>query len=202
MDSQLTNEERKTLLAVARKGMETALQGGSYAPSTTNPRLEIRRGVFVTLKNHGELRGCLGRFDAAGIPLLQLVATMAAESATHDMRFHPVTASEIPEIDIQISILSPLRQIKDVREIVIGKHGLQIKGKTMTGAVRSGTLLPQVATEREWDVQTFLEATCTKAGLNTNAWKDPSTEICVYDAEVFGDLDYASPPYPFDEPVP
>ncbi|MEW6234675.1 MAG: AmmeMemoRadiSam system protein A [Candidatus Omnitrophota bacterium] len=194
-----SDADRKQLLRIARESIHAGLHNKAYSPETPSPPLTLERGVFVTLKHRGELRGCLGRFESDGIPLARLIAVMAMESARHDFRFSPVALVELPEIDIQISVLTPLEPVKDISEIVIGEHGLQIRGRAGGGMHRSGTLLPQVASEHRWDVTTFLNATCTKAGLPQNAWKDPQTEIFKYGAEVFGDLDFAQPPFHVDE---
>ncbi|MGC9326210.1 MAG: AmmeMemoRadiSam system protein B [Candidatus Hinthialibacter sp.] len=191
----LTHEDKRTLLAIARRSVYAVLRKESYEPYTDRPDLKIHTGAFVTLRNHGELRGCLGRFEAGDLPLEQLTAVLAAQSATHDIRFKPVALDEVPDIDIQISVLTPRRRVNDVREIEIGKHGLQIQGRSSFGIIRSGTLLPQVAVEQKWGVKEFLSATCVKAGLDADAWQDPHTEIWKYGALVFGDLDFNPPPY-------
>ncbi|MFB3785874.1 MAG: AmmeMemoRadiSam system protein B [bacterium] len=190
-----TPEERKILLDIARRGIWTFLNHQKYQPAVTDPRLLIKAGLFVTLKNQGELRGCLGRFDPDSQPLYRLVGEMAVQSASHDIRFRSVTLDELPMVDIQISVLSPRRSVKDIREIQIGRHGLQVQGRSRSGSFRAGTLLPQVATEQGWDVSTFLDATCVKAGLEAQAWKDPQIEIFLYEAIVFGDRDFGPPPY-------
>lgn len=190
-----TDEERRTLLRIARESIQAELSKSDYQPQSGMLKLKMEHGVFVTLKKHGQLRGCLGRFDPNGIPLENLVAIMAVESATHDYRFSPIQADELAEVDIQISVLTPLQRVNDVNEIIIGKHGLQVRGFTHTGIMRSGTLLPQVAKEHQWDVETFLKSTCQKAGLAPDAWKEKDTEIYIYSAEIFGDLDYGEPPF-------
>jgi AmmeMemoRadiSam system protein B/AmmeMemoRadiSam system protein A len=186
---RLSTSDRKELLALARQSIEKCVWNEPFTPHSDNPVLQAQCGMFVTIHNHGDLRGCLGRFDAGGLSLYDLAAVLAAESARNDMRFSPVHPEELPELDIQISVLTPLRQIRDINEIQIGSHGLQIRGRTMMGSLRSGTLLPQVATERNWDVPTFLKFTCQKAGLDSEAWKNPNTEIFIYGAIVFGELD-------------
>ncbi len=190
-----TLDERKTLLNIARRSIWASLNHQKYQPAVSDERLKIKAGLFVTLKNQGELRGCLGRFDPDNLPLFRLVGEMAVQSASHDTRFRPVSLDELPMVDIQISVLSPRRRVKEIQEIQIGRHGLQIQGRTCSGAFRAGTLLPQVATEQGWDVPTFLDATCVKAGLEPQAWKDPQIEIYLYEAIVFGDRDFGLPPY-------
>lgn len=193
--SGLNEDEKKTLLRIARESIAAAIQKQPYNPEVHHPPLGIERGVFVTLKKNGELRGCLGRFDSNGIKLHQLIATIAAESATHDMRFSPVTLDELSQVDIQISILSPLVPVNDIQEIEIGKHGLKIRGRNPFGVIRTGTLLPQVAIEHDWDVIEFLTKTCEKTGIESEAWRDAKTEIFKYEAFIFGDLNFGEPPY-------
>jgi MEMO1 family protein len=190
-----SQEDQRELLVLARDSIHAKLCGQAMNRQSSNPAFQIERGLFVTLHNNGELRGCLGRFEGGGLHVDQLVCDLAVQSAQYDSRFAPVTLEELPHIDIQISVLTPLQQVKDVREIIIGRHGLQIKGRTAGGRLASGTLLPQVASERNWDVNTFLESTCTKAGLPPHAWKEQDTQIYKYGAEIFGDLDFAPPPY-------
>jgi AmmeMemoRadiSam system protein A len=141
----------------------------------------MEAGAFVSLHKRGKLRGCIGRFEAEG-PLFETVDTMARAASINDFRFSRVTPDEVNDIDIEISVLSPLRRIDDVSEIEVGRHGLYI----IRGSSR-GTLLPQVASERGWDTDMFLEQTCVKAGLDRDAWKDEGTEIYTYEALVFGE---------------
>lgn len=191
----LTLDDQRALLAIARNSIAAYLNDRDYDVRSTSDALETQCGVFVTLKKKGELRGCLGRFDSGGNPLYRLVSIMAVESASHDTRFVPVTRDESSWLDIQISVLTPLERVNDISEIEVGKHGLQIKGKSAMGFQRSGTLLPQVATEQGWNVTAFLKATCVKAGLDPDTWKDSKTQIFKYGAIVFGDLDFGPPPY-------
>ena len=138
-------------------------------------------GAFVTLKKQGRLRGCIGLIEGKK-PLYETVEEMAQTAAFKDPRFRPVKEDEFKELDIEISALTPLRQIEDVNEIEVGRHGIYIvKG------FHSGLLLPQVATEYNWDRNTFLRETCVKAGLPLNAWKDKGTKIFIFSASVFGE---------------
>ncbi len=191
----LSQEDKKTLLNIARQSIYSTLNKESYEPEVDNPSLKEKCGVFVTLKNTEELRGCLGRFDPGDLTLDHLISVMASQSATHDIRFKPIKLEELEQLDIQISVLTPLERVNHISEIEIGKHGLQINGRNSIGAMRSGTLLPQVATEQNWDVDAFLNATCVKAGLDTGCLNDADIEIWKYSAVIFGDLDYGSPPY-------
>ena len=137
------------------------------------------RGAFVTLHKEGKLRGCIGHIRGEK-PLAKTVAEMAEAAAFQDPRFPPVTSEELGLLKYEISVLTPFRQISDVEEIEVGVHGIYMKRGSC-----SGLLLPQVATEWGWDRNTFLEHTCTKAGLPEDAWKDKKTEIYIFSADVF-----------------
>jgi len=184
MEQELTLDEQKTLLKLAR---DTITQ---YVTEQKRPPLPEATGMlgescgcFVTVHLKGQLRGCIGNMIGRGL-LVELVQEMAVAASTQDPRFHHVSKEELSEIDIEISVLSPMRKITDVNEIEVGKHGI-IMGR----GVSQGILLPQVATEQGWDRQTFVENTCLKAGLPTDAWKDPETSIEIFSAQVFGELD-------------
>ena len=176
---------RKELLAIARTSAKASLEGRSWTPPRPRNRELLQlRGCFVTLKNKGKLRGCLGRFSADR-PLYLAVARMAGDSATRDYRFrgNPVTLKELPDITMDISVLSPLRRVSSWKEIKLGVQGVAIRRGR-----RSGVFLPQVATETGWGLEKFLRVLCAqKAGLPPDAYKDPDTVIEVFDAEVFGD---------------
>jgi AmmeMemoRadiSam system protein A len=141
--------------------------------------LKEHRGAFVTLNKHGQLRGCIGTIQPSR-PLYQVVEEMAAAAAFEDSRFSPLTVHELKDLELEISVLTPLQRIKDINEIEIGKHGLYIKK-----GFYSGLLLPQVATEYNWDRQTFVEETCRKAGLHRNAWREKGTEVYMFSADIF-----------------
>ena len=147
---------------------------------TANPALQTPQGAFVTITIGGELRGCIGTFRE-DTPLYRTVAQMAVAAAREDPRFPPLTAAELPKIHVEISALTPMKPVADVREIEVGRHGLYI-----TKGFSSGVLLPQVATEYGWDRTTFLEQTCRKAGLPKNAWQE-GAKILSFEAEVFGE---------------
>jgi len=144
-----------------------------------SPTLKENRGAFVTITKKGQLRGCIGYIEGRG-PLHKTVEEVAEAAAFGDPRFGSVTEKELPDLEYEISVLTPLQRITDVKEIEVGKHGIYMKK-----GWNSGLLLPQVATEYGWDRQTFLEHTCQKAGLPTNAWKDKSTEIYIFSADIF-----------------
>jgi AmmeMemoRadiSam system protein A len=139
-------------------------------------------GAFVTLHEYGQLRGCIGNLIGSG-PLYKTVAAMAIEAATGDPRFARLTPQQIGKIDIEISVLSEMKRVKDASEINIPGHGVLVRR-----GFRSGVYLPQVATETGWGKEEFLTSLCgQKAGLPADAWKDPDTELYVFTAEVFGE---------------
>jgi len=139
-------------------------------------------GAFVTLNEHGQLRGCIGNIIGRQ-PLYLTVRDMAIESATGDPRFPPVNLSELKEIEIEISVLSPLEKVDSADKIQLGIHGVIVKKGT-----NSGVFLPQVATETGWTKEEFLSQLCAqKAGLDPRAWKDKSTELYIFSAEVFSE---------------
>jgi AmmeMemoRadiSam system protein B/AmmeMemoRadiSam system protein A len=188
----LTAEERKTLLEIARDAISSRLKGNrlpAVDAARLTPRLKEPLGAFVTLTIKGDLRGCIGRFTPAdpqaesSDPLWKVVSSMAVEAAFGDPRFPPLTATEYPGIHIEISVLGPMKKISDINEIKIGKHGIYLKK-----GYRSGTLLPQVASERRWSVTDFLGYCARdKAGIGWDGWKDKDTEIFIYEAYVFGE---------------
>lgn len=187
----LTASEKELLLRVARSSIEAHLSGQKVeTPPDPAPALCEPRGVFVSLHRQGRLRGCIGYLEAVK-PLLAAVQEMAAAAAFHDPRFPPLRQEELADLEVEISVLSPMRRVSKVEEIEIGKHGLYIE----KGWAR-GLLLPQVATQCGWDRTTFLQQTCCKAGLPPDAWKDPDTRIYVFTAEIFADhpVKSVSPP--------
>ncbi|TFG90762.1 MAG: AmmeMemoRadiSam system protein A [Syntrophobacterales bacterium] len=182
MGMNLTKQEKDLLLQIARKSIEAGLAGEKMSPpETESETLREKMGAFVTLKTEGRLRGCIG-FIEGRKPLYKTVAEMAQAAAFNDSRFRPVREEELKYLDIEISALTPLRQIRDIDEIKVGRHGIYlVKG------FHSGLLLPQVATEYNWDRTTFLKETCIKAGLPEDAWKDTDTQIFIFSATVFGE---------------
>ena len=177
---QLSEQDKQTLRELARQSIAAALQGQPRpALKDLSPVLLELRGAFVTLHLRGCLRGCIGFIEAVK-PLAETIQEMAVAAAFGDPRFPPLTDEEFRDIEIEISVLSPLRRIKSIDEIQVGVHGLYLR----QGA-RRGLLLPQVATEYNWDRETFLQQTCAKASLPPLAWKDPQTEIYLFSAEVF-----------------
>jgi len=178
-ENSLTPRQKRELLAMARTAIDTYLsQRKVPQPQPADPRLMRPGAAFVTLTQGEELRGCIGYIEAVH-PLCQTVTQCAIAAAVSDPRFPPLRAFELKEVKLQISVLSPLREIQDVSEIKVGRDGILIeKGG------QKGLLLPQVATEYHWDKKTFLEQTCYKAGLPKDAWRQ-GAKIFIFSAEIF-----------------
>lgn len=182
MTQKLTEIEHKTLLKLARDTIVQYLKDETRSPlPDAKGVLSEKCGAFVTLHKKGELRGCIGNM-VGHRPLIETIQEMAIAAATEDPRFHRVKSDEMKDIDIEISVLSPMQKIKDVNEIKVGTHGI-----LMRQGRYQGVLLPQVATEWGWERDEFLRHTCLKAGLPTEAWKDPETIIEIFSADVFGE---------------
>ena len=177
----LSEEEKAILLATARESISARLRktAGNFPAPTKN--LRTRCGAFVTLHIHGSLRGCIGQMTGT-MPLIDTIREMAVSSAFHDPRFPSLDEQELGQVDIEISVLTPLEKIEDISVIQVGRHGIFMKK-----GGRSGVLLPQVAVEQGWDRETFLTHTCYKAGFPGSCWKDASTEISIFSAIVFGE---------------
>jgi AmmeMemoRadiSam system protein A len=142
-------------------------------------RLKEPGAAFVCIHKGPELRGCIGMIEAR-TPLCETIKRMAVEAAFGDPRFCALAPGELEDIDIEISVLTPMQRISDSSEIEIGKHGLLIRK-----GFHTGILLPQVAPEHQWNREEFLRWTCRKAGLPDKAWKNPETEVYVFSADVF-----------------
>ncbi len=176
----LNLEEQKYLLKLARASLVNFLKPGEKFPAPMNsPALQQKLGAFVTLHSGTELRGCTG-YITSEKPLPETIKIMAVTAASKDPRFPPVSLPELPQIEIEISVLSPLKKIEKIEEIEIGRHGLLVSRPPVRGL-----LLPQVATELGWDRQTFVERTCWKAGLPSDAYRDADVELFVFTAQVF-----------------
>jgi len=161
-----TPEQRGELLSIARRAIrERVCSRSDSLPAPADPILRAPGAAFVTLTHAGALRGCIGYVQAIR-PLAEAVAHCAASAATGDPRFPPVTARELSALQIEISVLSPLRPAADPSEIQVGLHGLHISKDG-----RHGLLLPQVASDLGWDRETFLRQACAKAGLPQDAWR-------------------------------
>jgi hypothetical protein len=181
----LTDADRQELLHIARNTIRAYLME-SVVPAVDTVSLSKsllnKAGAFVTLKKADELRGCIGHFEADK-PLYKIVQQMAIAAASQDYRFDPVTQAEMKQIHIEISVLTPMHKISNVNEIRLGTDGIYIKKGS-----RSGTFLPQVATETHWDLEEFLgHCARDKAGIGWDGWKDKDAEVFVYQAFVFGE---------------
>ena len=182
--SPLPRETRRALLELARRALIEAVTHRrelKLLPSDFPPAPPA--GIFVSLHKRGRLRGCVGRVEAPE-PLAETVARCAAAAALEDPRFDPVESSEVAELEIELSVLSPLAPARP-EEIVAGLHGILV-----SRGPQRGLLLPQVATQFRWGRERFLEETCHKAALEREAWKDPVTQIYVFTAEVFSEAEF------------
>jgi AmmeMemoRadiSam system protein A len=170
---------RESLRAIARDAVERAARAQDWvAPRDVPAELERSAGAFVSLKQRGRLRGCIGRV-AADLPVWRAVAVVARAAALDDPRFLPLGPDELDATEIEVSVLGPLRRVAGPAEITLGVDGLLIRKSG-----RAGLLLPQVATELGLDVERFLDETCLKAGLARGAWRE-GAEIHAFNAEVF-----------------
>jgi uncharacterized protein len=180
----LTTPQRNRLLTIAREAIEANVAGRRQnlpGKKDLDPELIRPRGCFVTLHEHGDLRGCIGTIQAT-LPLYQAVYYNAISAAIRDPRFPPLRPHELPAIDLEISVMSPLETVTDVNDIEVGRDGLIISmGRN------AGLLLPQVATEYGWNRESFLAQTCRKAGLSQDAWRSPQCRIERFSAEVFSE---------------
>lgn len=179
----MNKKTQQEALRLARITLEGYLTRGKLPEvSVTNKELLKPLGVFVTLRLEEQLRGCIGCFEPDE-PLYKVIQKMAVEAATADPRFLPVTVEELKDINIEISVMTPKRKINRWQEVELGKHGVVIKK-----GFRSGIFLPQVATETGWNREEFLAELCAqKAGLPADCYRDPETEIYVFEAEVFAE---------------
>lgn len=179
---KLTKEQKRFLLTLAKKSVESAVRREESEPlHTDDPVLTEPRGVFVTLKKNGELRGCIG-YVIPIKPLYIAVWDVAREAALNDPRFQAVREDELKSLSYEISVLSALQRVHSIDEIKIGRDGLLMKK-----AFYSGLLLPQVPIEEGWNLTEFLAYTCMKAGLPADCYKDPLVEIYRFEAEVFNE---------------
>ncbi len=184
----LSREEKRTLLAIARRTVEALVRGEVVPPCTEDlPILDEKRGCFVTLKTNGRLRGCIGTFQPDA-PLRETLPAMAKAALLEDPRFagNRISPEELPQLVIEISLLSPLRRTDDPLSIELGVHGIYIRK-----GFHAGCFLPQVATETGWSKEEFLSYCAShKAGLPPDAWKDPDTEVYTFTAEVFSEEEF------------
>lgn len=178
----LSEQDRKELISIARNTLESYLSTGKVPEvHPASPALSEPAGAFVSLHQDDELRGCIGQIEPDRA-LYKIVQSCALSAALDDPRFPAVTAEQLPSLNIEISVLTPMVRVSRVEEIEVGRHGLYI---TM-GAWR-GLLLPQVATQYGWNREVFLSQTCRKAGLAENAWRDRKVTIFRFEAQVFSE---------------
>lgn len=184
---KLTTAQKQDLLHHARESVVRSCSPKRQVDDDSEADSAIvdfpSHGAFVTLHKKGQLRGCIGTF-ARSDSALQTLQEMAFAASQRDPRFNALSSNELPDVDVELSLLTPLEQVTDVEKIEIGRHGLCI-----SKGWQRGVLLPQVATENGWDRETFLQHTCNKAGLPAEAWKDPDTQIESFEALVFGEKD-------------
>lgn len=178
----LNDEQQRELLAFARETTACEVSGRALPDLPTGePVYELERAVFVTLHKRGQLRGCIGTLQARE-SLAAAVRSSAVSASTQDPRFPPVTPDELPELDIEISVLSPMRPVAGADEIEVGRHGVVVRQ-----GMRSGVFLPQVAPEQGWDRDTMLDILCAqKAGLPADAWRH-GAQLEVFTSQVFGE---------------
>lgn len=183
--SQLDAETKKEALQIAKKTLAEYINNRQKIPITSqNQVLSQPLGAFVTLRKKGQLRGCIGKFEPSE-PLYQVIQEMTIAAATEDVRFPPVRAEELSEIKIEISVMSPKKRISSWKEVKLGKHGVVIQKDG-----RGGTFLPQVAKDTGWTLEEFLGQLCSqKAGLSPDCYKDPTTAIYTFKAQVFEEGD-------------
>jgi AmmeMemoRadiSam system protein A len=182
MPELLNKDEQFELLKIARDTVVDYVATGKVpAIVSASPGLQLHSGCFVTIKQNGALRGCIGNFISEQ-PLYKLVQEMAVSAATRDPRFYPMKADDLADFTLDISVLSPLAKAGSVEEIQVGIHGIYI----VKGNYR-GVLLPQVAVEYGWDRDQFLQHTCIKAGLPQDAWQG-ECDIYLFSAQVFGEI--------------
>jgi AmmeMemoRadiSam system protein A len=176
------HDDRRRLLTIAREALEARVRREPEPPCEAGGALDTPCGAFVSIHHGPDLRGCLGRLEADWA-IARVVAHLGRAVADSDTRFPPVTRAELPALAIEVSILSPEQEMRSPDEIEIGRHGLVVESGR-----RRGLLLPQVAADRKWDVATFLEHTCLKAGLSSDAW-NRGARVLLFEAQVFGERD-------------
>jgi len=180
----LLPEDKKALLALARDTIDRYLSTKTVPlPRNLGPRCERNRGAFVTLKKKGELRGCIGHM-AEDSPLPWVVGAMALQAALNDRRFSPLRAAELPDLEIEISMLTPAKPISKVSDIVLGRDGVVLKK-----GGRSAVYLPQVATEQGWSLEQMLDNLSRKAGLSAGSWRE-GAQFSTFQAVVFHESEF------------
>jgi len=177
----VNSDEQRQILRWARETIQSVVSGGKVPRIEPTAALCAPHAAFVTLKKHGQLRGCIGMMDFDR-PLWENVQRAAVASALHDPRFPPVSAAELPDLRLEVSVLEPPRPIASAEQFEVGRHGIILElGR------HHGLFLPQVAVEEGWDRDKTLEMLCYKAGLPPGAWRDPQARLSVFEAVVFGE---------------
>ncbi len=181
---ELNTQQQRVLLDLARRTIEQYVTDRSVPELPEgDPAFSAERAVFVTLHKDGQLRGCIGGLEAQH-PLAEAVRSSAVSAATQDPRFPPVSPDELDDIEIEVSVLSPLEKVESPDEIVVGLHGVMV-----SDGMRRGVFLPQVAPEQGWDRETMLSYLCAhKAGLPADAWK-AGADLYVFTTQVFSEED-------------
>jgi AmmeMemoRadiSam system protein A len=180
VDELVSPGDQQRLLRLAREALDARVHRRTPPPVERGGALDWPRGAFVTIHAHGDLRGCLGQIGPDA-PLADTIAHLSAVVSDSDPRFDPVTPSELSGIEIEISVLTPEREVTSPEEVEVGRHGVIIEE-----GGRRGLLLPQVATEQRWDRDTLLSHACLKARLPPDAWRR-GAKILVFEAQVFGE---------------
>jgi len=184
MKQILNKDQKKFLLKLARDSIKYYLKNGEHINIKTEEGiLEEKRGAFVTIKHKNQLRGCIG-YPTPYLPLYKTIIEASVMAATKDPRFLPIQKKELPDVNIEISVLSLPKKITGLDEIEVGKHGIIV-----SKGINSGLLLPQVPLEWGWDLETYLKHGCMKAGLDEDAWKK-GAEIEIFTAQVFSEKDF------------
>ena len=184
LSESLSPSDKKALLVFARETISRIFSTDTVPLARGfSANLQQPRGVFVTLKKKNELRGCIGRI-IGDEPLGKLTGAMALQAAFNDRRFSPVTADELREIEIEISVLTPLKEVSGAEQIVVGRDGV-----VLVKEGRSAVFLPQVATEQRWNREEMLDNLCAKAGLPPGSWKH-GAQLLTFQAVVFSEADF------------
>ena len=173
-------DDRRRLLAIARRALEARVRREREPVPPGGGALERLAGAFVSIHSGDDLRGCLGRLGSDW-PIGRVVAHLGRAVADSDPRFRPVILDELDTLSIEISALTPEREVQSIEDIEIGRHGLIVER-----GYRRGLLLPQVASQQRWDVETFLAHACIKAGLPHDDWHRDA-RVLIFEAQVFAE---------------
>lgn len=177
--SALSNSQKQELLALARKTVtEYVRHKRTPEPVVKDARLQANGATFVTINREHRLRGCIGNIQPV-MPLYRSVIGNAVAASSQDPRFPPMTPGELEDAELEVTVLSPLEPLDDVKKITVGTHGLYLVKDS-----RSSVFLPQVPVEQRWDLPTYLEQLCLKAGLPKDAWKDKDARLFIFSADI------------------